>query len=127
MNFFWILVLVVSGWSEAALKQSFLERTKLAFKTGNSQKILQMMGGKLQFGYEGESAMVSAQEAGARLTTFFKTNPPSDLQVLFQGQSKDGRQYFIGSLKTPGGNYRVSVYWAEAPKEQILSLDLSKE
>ena len=109
------------------ISQSFLEKTKLALKTGNSQKIIQMMGDKLQFGFEGEAAMMSSRDAGSRLTTFFKTNPPTEISPLFQGQSKDGRQYFIGILKAPTGEFRVSVYWTEQPKEQILTFDISKE
>jgi len=85
------------------------------------------MGDKLQFGFEGEAAMVSGKEAELRLKTFFAANPPKDLSSLFQGQSKDGRQYFIGILKSNGGDFRVSVYWSEHPKEQILSIDISKE
>jgi len=85
------------------------------------------MGEKIQFGFEGEASMVTSKDAGSRLTSFFKTNVPADLSSLFQGQSKDGRQYFIGILKTSGGNYRVSVYWSEMPKEEVLSLDISKE
>jgi hypothetical protein len=109
------------------ISQSFLDRTKLALKTGNSQKILQMMGDKLQFGFEGEASMMGSKEAGAKLAAFFKVHPPSDLSSIFQGQSKDGRQYFIGTLKSASGDYRVSVYWAEQPREQILSIDFSKE
>lgn len=85
------------------------------------------MGDKLQFGFEGEATMLTSKEAGSRLTTFFKSNTPSDVSPLFQGQSKDGRQYFIGILKTSTGEYRVSVYWSVSPKEQILTLDISKE
>ena len=85
------------------------------------------MGDKLQFGFEGEATMMSSKEAGNRLTAFFKSSLPSDVSPLFQGQSKDGRQYFIGILKTSSGEYRVSVYWSVAPKEQILTFDISKE
>lgn len=85
------------------------------------------MGDKLQFGFEGEATMMTSKEAGNRLAAFFKSNVPSDVSPLFQGQSKDGRQYFIGILKTPSGEFRVSVYWTEAPKEQILTFDITKE
>jgi len=124
---FLFVSLMILLYPFAGQSQSFLEKTKLALKSGNSQKIIQMMGDKLQFGFEGEATMMTSKEAGNRLATFFKSNMPSDISSLFQGQSKDGRQYFIGILKTPAGEYRVSVYWTEAPKEQILTFDISKE
>jgi hypothetical protein len=124
---FLIVVLLTVFIPLAGNSQSFLEKTKLALKSGNSQKIIQMMGDKLQFGFEGEATMMTSKEAGNRLAAFFKSNVPSDVSPLFQGQSKDGRQYFIGILKTPSGEFRVSVYWTEAPKEQILTFDITKE
>lgn len=124
---FLIVVLMTVLFPFDGKAQSFLEKTKLALKSGNSQKIIQMMGDKLQFGFEGEATMMTSKEAGNRLATFFKSNTPSDVSPLFQGQSKDGRQYFIGILRTPTGEYRVSVYWSVLPKEQILTFDISKE
>jgi hypothetical protein len=127
MNFFFTfttILLLLVGQGHA---QSMPEKAKLALKSGDSQKILPLLAEKLQFSLEGEGAMVSAKEASSKLSQFFKANSPSDLQVLFQGQSKDGRQYFIGLLKSTGGNYRISVYWSAQSKDQILSLDISKE
>ena len=106
---------------------SFLERTKLSLKSGSAQKLSQLMGEKVQMGFEGESTMVPFKEAEARLDVFFKTNPPNDITQLFQGQSKDGKQYFIGKLKSTTGEFRVSVYWAELPKAQMISIDISKD
>ena len=85
------------------------------------------MGEKVQMGFEGESAMLSQKDAENKLTVFFKSNPPTDVSQLFQGQSKDGKQYFIGKLKSAGGEFRVSVYWSEMPKNQMISIDISRE
>lgn len=104
-----------------------LERTKLALKTGNSQLLGQMMGEKIQLGFDGEAQSMASKEGEKRIDAFFKSNPVSDLSQLFQGQSKDGKQYFIGVIKTKTGNFRVSVYWVESPIAQMLSLDFSKE
>lgn len=127
MNRFLILTAFLLILFSQGIAQTMPEKAKLALKSGDSQKILPLLSEKLQFSMEGEGAMVSSREAASKLAQFFKTNPPSDLSVLFQGQSKDGRQYFIGLLKSPGGNYRISVYWSAQSKEQILSLDISKE
>jgi len=106
---------------------SVLERTKLALKSGNSQQMGQMMADKIQYGYEGEAKVMTTKEAVTQLAGFYKSNPVAELTQLFQGQSKDGKQYFIGLLKTRNGIFRCSVYWIESPKSQILSMDISKE
>ena len=122
---FTLILLLLFQWQLSA--QSMPEKAKLAFKSGDSQKILPLLAEKLQFSLEGEGAMITSREAAAKLSQFFKSNMPSDLSSLFQGQSKDGRQYFIGLLKTSGGDYRISVYWSALSKDQILSLDISRE
>lgn len=106
---------------------TILERTKLALKSSNSQQLGQLMGEKIQLGFDGEANSIPAREAEKRIDAFFKSNPIVELSQLFQGQSKDGKQYFIGILKTKNGEFRVSVYWAETPKVQLLSFDFSKE
>lgn len=120
LSLFWILV-------ANAQTGSILERTKLALKSANSQQLGQLMGEKITLGFDGEAGSLAAREAEKRMDSFFKSHPVVDLSQLFQGQSKDGKQYFIGVLKTKGGDYRVSVYWVEAPKVQLLSIDFSKE
>lgn len=128
MRYFLILLLFSFTLTNLSAQSGTpLERTKLALKSGSTQQLSQMMGEKLQLGFEGEATSFLAANAEKRLATFFQTNPVSDLSQLFQGQSKDGKQYFIGVLKTKNGDFRVSVYWVESPKVVLLSLDFSKE
>lgn len=124
-----VCLLIVSVWIQGLVAQtgSVLERTKLALKSGNAQQLGQMMGEKIQLGFDGEATALGAKEGERKMDGFFKTNPTSDLSQLFQGQSKDGKQYFIGVLKTKNGNFRVSVYWVESPSVKLLSIDFSKE
>lgn len=126
-NLMLTLVFIVVGTLAFAQPASTLERTKLALKTGNSQLLGQMMGEKIQLGFDGEAQSLAAKEGEKRIDAFFKSNPVSELSQLFQGQSKDGKQYFIGVIKTRTGSFRVSVYWVESPKAQMLSIDFSKE
>ena len=118
---------LVLKFTATAQTGSFLERTKLALKSGNAQKLSQLMGEKVQMGFEGESAMLSHKEAKAKLVSFFRSNPPTDIVQLFQGQSKDGKQYFIGKLKSSGLEFRISVYWSETPKNEMISMDITRE
>lgn len=106
---------------------SFLERTKLALKSGTSQKLAELMAEKIQFGNEGEASTLKSTEAEKELNQFFKAHPPSDLAQLFEGRSKDGKKYFIGKLSTRSGTYRISVYWNETPQPRLISIDISAE
>lgn len=121
---FFLLALTLVSLGQSG---TILERTKLALKSSNSQQLGQLMGEKIQLGFDGEANSISAREAEKRIDAFFKSNPIVELSQLFQGQSKDGKQYFIGILKTKKGDFRVSVYWTETPKVQLLSFDFSKE
>lgn len=123
------VLLIILLFSNLVFGQSgnTLDRTKLALKGGNSQILGQMMGEKVQLGFDGEAQSLGPREAEAKMDAFFKKFQVVDLLQLFQGQSKDGKQYFIGVLKTKNGDFRVSVYWVDSPKTRLLSLDFSKE
>ena len=110
-----------------AQTSTILERTKLALKAGNAKSLSAMFAPKVQIGFDGEADVISAAEAESKVDKFFKTQLPTQLEGLFQGLSKDGKQYFIGKLSTKTGSYRVSVYWTETPTTAIQSVDFSKE
>ena len=110
-----------------AQTSTFLDRTKLALKAGNAKSLSALFAPKDQIGFDGEADVISATEAEIKIDKFFKTEAPTQLESLFQGLSKDGKQYFIGKLTTKTASYRVSVYWTEAPTSAIQSVDFSKE
>ncbi len=83
------------------------------------------MASEAELSFEGEGARVGPKDAGSILSRFFRDNPPADFTILYQGQSRDNRQYLVGSLKTRSGLYRVTVYWVVLPREEILSIDIS--
>lgn len=106
---------------------SFLDRTKLALKAGNAKGLSVLFAPSVQLGFEGEANVVSLKEAEVQLNKFFKANFPTQLEPLFQGLGKDGKQYFIGKMSCKSASYRVSVYWVEVPTPAIQSVDFSKE
>ncbi len=85
------------------------------------------MAEKIQFGLDGEASTKKNTEAEKELQQFFKNHIPSDLTLLFEGQSKDGKKYYIGKLTTKNGTYRVSVFWNETPQPKLISIDISSE
>lgn len=115
---------LTNAWAQPA---SFLDRTKLALKAGNAKGLSALFAQSVQMGFEGEANLVPQKEAEMQLEKFFKANLPTQLESLFQGLGKDGKQYFIGKMSSKTGSYRVSVYWVEVPAPAIHSIDFSKE
>jgi hypothetical protein len=109
-------------------QSDFPERTKLALKSGDSQKLSRFCAEKVEFGKEGDAEAIAAGKAGEQLGLFFKENPPADVSIHFQGKSKDGRKYMICRYKSRNGRaFRFSFYWKEKVPEMLESIDISKE
>jgi|GEM_PF-4919601 hypothetical protein len=109
-------------------QSDFPERTKLALKSGDSQKLSRFCAEKVEFGREGDAESMAALKAGDQLSLFFRENPPADASIHFQGKSKDGRKYMICRYKSKNGqNFRFSFYWKEKMPEMLESIDISKE
>lgn len=109
-------------------QQGFPERTKLALKSGDSQKLGRICATKVEFGLEGDAKEILGSEVAGKLAVFFRDNPPVEASVLFQGKSKDGRKYLICRLNTKnGGVFRFSFYWKEAAVEALEVIDISRE
>lgn len=120
-----LVLLIVCAF--AIFQGTVLDRTKLALKAGNPKGLSSMFAPTVQFGFDGEAENYSSREAEMQLEKFFKSNPPQNLEPLFQGVGKDGKHYFIGKLVSKAGAYRVSVYWKDGTEMAIQSVDFSKE
>jgi hypothetical protein len=106
----------------------FTERTKLALKSGDSQKLSRFCAEKVEFGKEGDAESMAVGKVSEELGQFFKENPPADASIHFQGKSKDGRKYLICRYKSKNGSgYRFSFYWKEKVPELLESIDISRE
>ena len=119
-------LLFLSRWVLA--QSDFSERTKLALKSGDSQKLSRFCAVKVEYGLEGDASALQAGMVGEKLAQFFRENPPSDASIHFQGKSKDGRKYMICRyLSRNGTAYRFSFYWKEKVPELLESIDISRE
>ena len=123
----WALAIFSIFYGVQAQSSTLLERTKLALKAGNAKSLSTLFAPKVQIGFDGEADLISAKQAEIKIENFFKGQTPTQLESLFQGLSKDGKQYFIGKLTTKTTCYRVSIYWTEAPTSAIQSVDFSME
>ena len=109
-------------------QNDFSERTKLALKSGDSQKLSRFCAEKVEYGKEGDAETMAVAKVGEELGQFFKENPPADASIHFQGKSKDGRKYMICRYKSKNGTgYRFSFFWKEKVPELLESIDISRE
>jgi hypothetical protein len=112
----------------AEAQTDFSERTKIALKAGDSQKLSRNCAEKVELGREGDAEVLNPQKAGDLLAQFFQANPPSDAVVHFQGKGKDGKKYLICKYKSKNGSaFRFSFYWKERLPELFESIDISKD
>lgn len=119
-------VFFLPAFSQA--QSDFPERTKLALKSGDSQKLIRICAEKVEYGLEGDAESIPAGKAAEKLVQFFRENPPADAAIHFQGKSKDGRKYMICKYKSrTGAAFRFSFYWKEKVPELLESIDISSE
>lgn len=124
-----LILLLLPFFPLLSFAQSDLpERTKLALKSGDSQKLSRFCAEKVEFGKEGDAEAMASAKAGEQLGLFFKENPPADASIHFQGKGKDGRKYMICRYKSKNGaGFRFSFYWKEKVPEMLESIDISRE
>lgn len=128
MKFGYLLMLAVFLPFCSFSQSDFPERTKLALKSGDSQKLSRFCAEKVEYGEEGDAETIASVKVSERLEKFFRENPPSDASIHFQGKSKDGRKYMICRYKSRNGaGFRFSFYWKEKVPELLESIDISKE
>lgn len=128
LYYFCYLLVLLFPIRQVAAQSEFSERTKLALKAGDSQKLSRVCAEKVELGREGDAESLNPQRAGDVLAKFFRENPPEDAIVHFQGKGKDGRKYLICKYKSKNGvGYRFSFYWKEKIPELFESIDISKD
>lgn len=109
-------------------QQDFQERTKLALKEGDSQKLSRFCSEIIEFGNDGDSRSLNAKSTSEQLARFFKANPPEDAEIQFQGKGKDGRKYMICRYRSRNGSgFRFSFYWKERASPAFESIDISRD
>lgn len=91
-----------------------------AFKAGNSGQLATYFGANIDLTILDEDNLYSKTDATAKLSTFFKSHPVTNFQVLHEGEAKNGLKYVIGSLKTNKGDFRVSYYFKLAGEKCVL-------
>lgn len=80
-----------------------------AFKKGDASAIAKHFDGTVIITTKSGSSSYSKSQGEIVLKNFFTAHAPKNFIVVHQGTSPEGSKYFIGTLNTATGNYRVYV------------------
>jgi len=78
------------------------------FETANAKLIAQHFATNIDVSLLDKENLYSKSQAEQVLKTFFLENKPTKFTIIHQGKSST-TQYYIGSLETEKGNFRITV------------------
>lgn len=98
-----------------------------AFRNGNVETIVSMLDEPMELCLDDESFIMGKKDARKKISEFFKSNPPSSIELLHSGNSRSqDSKYYICSLGTTNINWRLYIYFGSSSgnmKIQELRLD----
>lgn len=107
-KFIFINVLITALSFSGMAQPSSIEN---ALKTLKSESITPYLDKRVELTIADYSGMVSSTEAARRLSEFYSQKKPSRYKTNHDAQSKgEETQYFIGSLSTSTGSYRMYFF-----------------
>lgn len=101
-----VFILFFSLFSNA---QSF-DNIANAIRSGNASAIAANFQANVEITIKQNGNSYSKSQGEMVLKDFFAKNQPKSFAVVHQGTSPEGSKYFIGTLSTSGGTYRMYVY-----------------
>ncbi len=92
-----------------------------AIGEGKVAALVQYFDEKVDISILNKEGSYNKTQSESILTDFFSKNKPISFKQVHQGASNGkASQYFIGSLQTSGGNYRVYVYLKNADTKALI-------
>jgi hypothetical protein len=102
------LILLLAAFVQPA-RSEIPEGVISAISTGNSALLAGYFNPSLTLAILDKEDIYTRQQAELIMKDFFARNTPSSFTVLHKG-GKEGSQYAIGNLVTPGNVFRVTIY-----------------
>ena len=86
---------------------SVVEQVKESIKAGSAKELAKYLNTSVDVTIDGKPDTYSKAQAEFVLRDFFKANPPSEFNIIHQGQSKGGQPYAIGQYTSGANTFRV--------------------
>ena len=109
LNTILAVICALSAFTFKTQAQSF-DIIANAIRTGNSSSLSANFQGTVEITVKDAGNSYSKSQAEMVLKNFFANHQPKSFSIAHEGTSPEGSKYFIGSLSTSAGNYRVYVY-----------------
>lgn len=93
---------------------------EIGFETANSRMIAQHFASNIDISLLDKENLYSKSQAEQVLKTFFLENKPTKFSIIHQGKSAT-TQYYIGSLVTDKGDFRITVNVKMVAKKEFIS------
>lgn len=104
------------------------EEITLSIKAGSSKELSSIFENNVELNINGNEGDYSKNQAELIIRDFFKKFPPVDFDIVHKGKSGNQINYFIGTYKSTGSNFRMLIKCKSVKGEnRIYSLDINKE
>lgn len=90
-----------------------------AFRSGNAAKVVPFLDDSIEITSDKNNKVYNKSEAKDFLASFFSDNNVRDFKVLHQSESGN-TSYVIGSLISPNGNFRLTLFTKDKSGRQLL-------
>ncbi len=125
------LVFITIAWlgiNHYSMAQDVLVDVSATLKAGSSRELVKFCNDVVELKIDGESSNYSRTQAEFILKDFFKKNEASGFEYVFEGNSREGLKYAIGTYSYKGGSYRVYILFKKAGDALMIdTLDFTKE
>jgi Domain of unknown function (DUF4783) len=81
------------------------------FSQGKAEEISAYFSSSIQLTTPGKEGVYSKAQAKMILTDFFESHKPSQASLQSKGNSDNGAQFIILTLKTADGDYKVNIFY----------------
>ncbi len=117
-----------AGNSVFAQNNEVVAQVKEAVKAGSAKELSKFLNQTVDVTIESKLQNYSKTQAEFVLRDFFKAHPPSEFNIIHEGQSKAGQPYAIGQYKSGADVYRFWIKIKTVGKQQLIyEISFSKE
>ena len=111
-----------------AQSAAVFEKIQKSIVAANVETISPIMLDFVEIGWDETKKTYDRKQAKIVLREFFKRNPPTALEYIHKGASKEGLQYAIGKYASGNGFWRVYILVKEVKGSFLIdTMDFSKE
>jgi len=123
-----ILTVILITAYPAIAQNKIIDEIIPIFKSGSSKDLVKYFDNSVELNMNGSLGDFSKNQAEVVVRDFFKKNPPTDFQIVHQGESGSNIRYYIAYYISPEQNYRVLIK-TKGTKERpiIYSLEFKKD